>query len=244
MDVGDVTLSGTRRDTSREDWSARRNSRFGTGTATYHRDGSVATLVDSLGPRAVAATSLGFLDPRGLTVDGPVATLVSENALAILAEDRGIELIEDARSRHCRVTIDGPFALSISAQVRLMIDGSLQPAPTLDAWRGHIDWWVFADGELGQAVITIGGYPGDAWTSGGLQASIVARITATNRTGSAIMPVVRPSPANPSQSPSASPRDRRSIRRRRSWPPRHPAIAGATAAAPSGTRPPATCASP
>ena len=92
------------------------------------------------------------------------------------------------------MTIDGPIALSTSAVVRLIIDGSLQPQPSLEAWRGHLDWWVFADGQLGQAVITIGGYPGDAWPSGGLQASIVAHMTATNRTGSAIMPVVNGSP--------------------------------------------------
>ena len=127
-------------------------------------------------------------------MDGPIAALVSGSALAILAEDRGIELIEEARSRHCRISIDGPFGLATSPLVRLLIDGSIQPHPGLEAWRGHLDWWVFADGQLGQAAITIGGYPGDAWPSGGLQASIVAHITATNRTGSAIMPIVSTSP--------------------------------------------------
>jgi hypothetical protein len=116
--------------------------------------------------------------------------LVSRGGLARVAEDRGIELIEEARSRHCRITIDGSFAVSVSVPVRLVVDGSLQPKTPLVAWRGSLDWWIFADGQLGQAVITIGGYPGDAWLSGGLQASIVARVTATDRAGSTIMPVV------------------------------------------------------
>jgi hypothetical protein len=51
----------------------------------------------------------------------------------------------------------------------------------LVAWRGTFDWWVFGDGQLGEAVVTIGGYPGDAWPSSGLQGSITARLTATMR---------------------------------------------------------------
>ena len=103
-------------------------------------------------------------------------------------------MIEQAHSRHCRIAIDGPLAESLSVLVRLIIDGTLMSRPVAVAWRGSLDWWVFADGELGQAEITIGGYPGDAWLSGGLQASIVARITATNRAGSTIAPPVNGSP--------------------------------------------------
>ena len=193
-DAADIQLSGKRTDATHEGWSATRSGRFGVGSATYQRAGNLADVTDAAGRRSMAPTDLGLADPHGLTVDGPVAAVVSSGGPARVAEDRGIELIEQAHSRHCRITIDGPLAVSLSVLVRLIIDGSLQPKSVAVAWRGSLDWWVFADGELGQAEITIGGYPGDAWLSGGLQASIVARITATKRAGPAIMPVVSESP--------------------------------------------------
>ena len=79
--------------------------------------------------------------------------------------------------------MDGPTAIAISLPVRWLAGGELvAPAHGLEAWRGNLDWWVFADGELGQAVVTINGYPGEAWPSAGLQGSITARMTALDRT--------------------------------------------------------------
>ena len=193
-DAADVLLTGSRTDATHESWSATRTGRFGAGTATYQRSGDTATVVDAAGQRSLAPGDLHLGDPQGLTIDGPVAAAVNGRGPARVAEDRGIELIEQAHSRHCRIAIDGPLAESLSVLVRLIIDGTLTPGPVAVAWRGTLDWWVFADGELGQAEITIGGYPGDAWPSGGLQASIVARITATSRAGSMIMPPMSGSP--------------------------------------------------
>lgn len=192
-DMEDVQLRGNHQGALLENWVASRSGQFGSGSARYHRVGSVADIVDTLGTRSIAATDLGPDDPRGLSVDAPIATLIA-SGLTRVAEDRGIELVEEARARHCRSTLDGPSALAASVLVRLLVDGSVQPVSTLEPWRGTLDWWVFADGELGQAVITIGGYPGDAWATGGIQASIVARMTATNRSGSAIIPVVSGTP--------------------------------------------------
>lgn len=189
--VGSIELRGARQGTTLEDWVATRGGVLGAGGARYHRVGQIADLVDGRGSATLAPADLGLADPRGLSVDGPIAATVSGESALRLAEDRGIELIEEARSRHCRITIDGPLALSASVLVRLLVDGSLQPRPRLEAWRGALDWWVFADGELGQAVLTIGGYPGDAWGGGGLQGSIMVHATATGRTGSPIMPLVK-----------------------------------------------------
>jgi hypothetical protein len=84
-----------------------------------------------------------------------------------------------------------------------VLDATLDPQRNIDAWRGSLEWWVFADGQLGQVVETISGYPGDAWPSSGLQASISTRLSATNRSGSAIMPSVTtsPSPATSTATP-------------------------------------------
>jgi hypothetical protein len=63
-----------------------------------------------------------------------------------VAEDRGIEFIEGARARHCRVAIDGDtLELALPEE-----DLVLGPAD-LSRWRGTLDFWVFADGQLGQA---------------------------------------------------------------------------------------------
>ena len=51
----------------------------------------------------------------------------------------------------------------------------------LPAWRGTLDWWVFADGQLGLAQLVLNGYPGDAWPTSGLQGEIHAEMRAIDR---------------------------------------------------------------
>ena len=69
-----------------------------------------------------------------------------------MAEDRGVELIENAPSRHCLITLDGNGALASSMLTRLVLAGTVDPHRNLDAWRGSLEWWVFADGQLGQVI--------------------------------------------------------------------------------------------
>jgi hypothetical protein len=185
--VEHVTLAGERHGMTDETWTASRTGQLGNDNASYRLAGEVGKqqiqVSDTHGSRVMPVA--GFTAAFGVTVDAPVAFLVSSEGVARIAEDRGTELIEEARSRHCRINLDGPQALSVSVLVRLMVDGSIAPSPRLENWRGSLDWWVFADGQLGQAIVTIGGYPGDAWQRGGLQATITARMTATDRSGSA-----------------------------------------------------------
>ena len=76
-----------------------------------------------------------------------------------------------------------PTALAASLPLRWLAGGGLlKPAHRLAEWRGYLDWWVFTDGQLGQATILINGYPGDAWPRSGLQGSLEARLTALDRT--------------------------------------------------------------
>jgi hypothetical protein len=82
------------------------------------------------------------------------------------AEDRGLEFIEGARARHCRISIDGPSALAAFPQMVWFVG-----VADLHRWRGELDFWVFADGELGQLSMIVNG---DAVETGapGLQATI------------------------------------------------------------------------
>jgi hypothetical protein len=52
----------------------------------------------------------------------------------------------------------------------------------LTEWRGTLDWWVFTDGQLGQASVIINGYPGEAWPTSGIQGAMEAKLTALDRT--------------------------------------------------------------
>ncbi len=181
--VGNVLLTGAR-NADEERWTALMQGQFAQGAASYVRVGSEARLHESAkGWRSIDPQSLGLLGERGLTIEEPIQAVALGALGKPVTEELGIELIEGAQARHCRTPVDGPTAIEISLPVRWLAGGNLvAPARQLQAWRGNLDWWVFADGELGQAVVTINGYPGEAWPSAGLQGSITASLTALDRT--------------------------------------------------------------
>ena len=99
------------------------------------------------------------------------------------AEDHGLEFVEGARSRHCRVAIDGPTFLAAYPQTHWLTGGD-----TLRRWRGELDYWVFMDGELGQVAGSISG-PSSALSVGGIQGTIETLLTSTDRDdGSSVAP--------------------------------------------------------
>jgi hypothetical protein len=61
-------------------------------------------------------------------------------------EDRGLAFIEGALARHCRITLVGETLRRAIPEVRLLVGDA-----DIDRWRGELDFWVFADGQLGQA---------------------------------------------------------------------------------------------
>jgi len=120
------------------------------------------------------------VDPRTLDSDR-LDAVVLENALTLgnraTAEDRGLEYVEGARSRHCRIAIDGPaFAASFPQVQWLTKNASLQ------TWRGELDYWVFGDGQVGMVT---GSVNGDAQgiLPHGVLATVNVRMTATDRNG-------------------------------------------------------------
>lgn len=91
------------------------------------------------------------------------------------AEDRGLEYVEGARARHCRVAIDGTtFGASFPQVVWLVADASLA------TWRGEIDYWVFGDGEIGQITGSVNGNAQEILPHG-LLATVQIKLTATDR---------------------------------------------------------------
>ncbi len=92
-----------------------------------------------------------------------------------VAEDRGFDYIEGARARHCRITIDGDTLRRALPEVSLLIGGA-----DISRWRCNLDYWVFGDGQLGQADGRAQG-PAGALSDDALLATIRFRMTAVDR---------------------------------------------------------------
>ena len=91
------------------------------------------------------------------------------------AEDLGLVYVEGAQARHCRVAVDGTIFRDAFPQVRWLVG-----AVDLADWRGAIDIWVFADGQLGRAEGRLGG-PGYEISPGAIRGELSAILTATHR---------------------------------------------------------------
>jgi hypothetical protein len=92
-----------------------------------------------------------------------------------VAEDRGLEFIEGARARHCRIQLDGETLHRALPEVDLLLHGA-----DLSRWRGTLDFWMFADGQLGQADGLVSG-PALGMAQDALSAQLRFRMTAVDR---------------------------------------------------------------
>ncbi len=108
-------------------------------------------------------------------VDARIAATALSPENRETAEDRGLEFVEGARARHCRVAVDGPTFVAAFPEVRWVVGGD-----TLRRWRGQLDYWVFSDGELGRVSGSASG-PATAVGEPGIQGTIRAEMTATDR---------------------------------------------------------------
>jgi hypothetical protein len=61
-------------------------------------------------------------------------------------EDRGLSFIDGARARNCRIALEGSTLRSVLPAVELLVGGT-----DISRWKGELEYWVFADGRLGQA---------------------------------------------------------------------------------------------
>jgi len=92
-----------------------------------------------------------------------------------VAEDRGISFIEGARARRCRITIDGATLRLALPEIELLIGTT-----DVSRWKGDLDFWVFADGQLGQADAHVSG-SATGLSDDALLASLRFRLTAVDR---------------------------------------------------------------
>ena len=138
------------------------------------------------------------LAPRGSWESAPLASVadmaVDLQALSgaltganrTAAEDRGLEYVEGARARHCRIAIDGPTFATAFPEIQWLTGEA-----DLHRWRGQLDYWIFVDGELGR---TDGGINGEASAidRAGLLGRIRSTMSAVDRDRPArIVPPVR-----------------------------------------------------
>jgi hypothetical protein len=91
------------------------------------------------------------------------------------AEDRGIEVIEGARARRCRVSVDGPAFRTTFPQVAWLVGDD-----PLAHWFGQLDYWIFLDDGLGQVVGSVNG-EASGIRQGAIQGTVEVALTATER---------------------------------------------------------------
>jgi hypothetical protein len=115
------------------------------------------------------------------TVDIQALEVALSPGYRATAEDRGLETIEGARARRCRISVDGlTFAEAFPQAAWLVGDVDLH------RWRGQLDYWIFLDGQLGQVA---GSVNGEAFqiVPDALLGTIDVRLTATERGRDAVI---------------------------------------------------------
>lgn len=168
--VGTVGLTGTRSGSDMS-WTAQvvRSDLFGRYGAVRIGASSWAVSPGTGWASAAAESTDGQL--LDLTV---LAGALSEQNRAT-AEDHGLEYVEGARARRCRVAVEGATFATSFPQVKWLVG-----AAKLTTWRGELDYWVFMDGEVGMVTGSVNGQAQEILPHG-LLATVWVRMTATDR---------------------------------------------------------------
>ena len=179
--VGTVSLTGYRLG-SDVSWTAQvvRNDLFGQYGVV--RIGTSAWTLSPGAPWRTAAPS----DANDQLVDATALTQALSPTNRATAEYRGLEYVEGARARHCRVAVDGNTFQASFPQVKWLTKNAV-----LETWRGELDFWVFGDGEVGMISGSVNGSAQEILPHG-IQATIKVRMTATDR--NALVSILPPPP--------------------------------------------------
>jgi hypothetical protein len=116
---------------------------------------------------------IGEVEPHSLDEQALQAALTPDYRAT--AEDRGVEVLEGARARRCRIAIDGGTFEAAFPQASWLVGSA-----DLHRWRGELDYWIFLDGEVGQIAGSVNGEAGGL-VSGALQGTVQVLLTATER---------------------------------------------------------------
>ena len=145
--IGEVDLAGLRVGADFR-WSGYAATPVALGTYGAARVGGVAW-------RALPRIGWYRVDPTevsGADLDRQIVAVALAAGNRTAAEDRGIATVGGARARHCRIAIDGPtFAAAVWPLWLVTGEASIR------RWRGQLDYWVFADGEVGRVEATVNG---------------------------------------------------------------------------------------
>jgi len=179
--VGTVSLSGIR---SGDDFSWTAQVVRGSDLYVQYsaaRRGSSAWLMTP--DRAWAQVDPASVDAD--TVDAAALAGVLSPGNRATAENLGLEHVEGARGRHCRVAVDGSTFESSFLQAEWLI-GTAHPT----TWRGELDYWIFGDGEVGLIQGSVNGDAQDILPHG-LLVTVHVRMTATDRDSAIAVPTPR-----------------------------------------------------
>jgi hypothetical protein len=113
----------------------------------------------------------------GGTVDYQAIVVALSPSQRAAAELHGVDVVEGARSRHCRIAVDGPTFRRAFPEVKWLVGTN-----EMTHWRGQLDYWIFLDGQLGQVIGSVNG-DAAAIRTGALQATIRVSLQATDRGG-------------------------------------------------------------
>ena len=168
--LGSVELAGSRAGSDVR-WAADVATERSLGQFGFARIGSEAWSKTPRSPWQEVAS--GPVDGR--TVDRQMVSVALAPGNRMAAEEHGLEYVEGAPARHCRIAVDGSTLLAALPELTWFA-----PQPDLHRWRGQLDYWVFADGEVGQIDGAVSGEASGLDVSG-LQATLTFTLTATER---------------------------------------------------------------
>jgi hypothetical protein len=109
------------------------------------------------------------------SLDREVLLRAIESGSRPAAETHGLAYVEGALARHCRIAIDGLAFAAAFPQVQFLVGRA-----DLSTWRGELDYWVFADRQLGRASGGVSGHAGQI-VEGGLRGQLRATMIAVER---------------------------------------------------------------
>lgn len=168
--VGQIQISGER---SGEDlrWTADVETDHALGRFGVVRIGTRAWLQVPGGAWGTAS----LFQVKSDEIDSRVLAAALTSDLRTTAENRGLEFIEGARARHCRIELDGATFVEAFPQVNWFVG-----VDTLAHWRGALDYWIFSDDEIGQIQGEVSGEAAPLGR-GGIVGTIAVTLYATER---------------------------------------------------------------
>ena len=111
----------------------------------------------------------------GGDLDRSIVDTALTPAARAVAELHGIDVIEGARARHCRVIVTGDTFRRMAPEVALLIGDT-----DISRWLGELDFWVFQDGQLGRVEAHVNGSAGEL-ADDAVQATLRLRMNAVDR---------------------------------------------------------------